>query len=371
MKLTLSRESLLEQLNCVIGAVEKKSTTPILENILLKITLDTMTLVTTDLEIEMLTTVPIVADEAGEITVSAKMLYSIVKALLPENDINLTLTENKHLLLRSGRSRFELATLDAEEFPLLDDISISQTLSVPENELHLLLSKVAFAMANQDVRYYLNGLLLDITNDKITAVATDGHRLTTSYLENSQTLETPIQNQKLIIPRKGVLELIRLLNPKSERETILQFGRNHIRIIVDNTRFTSKLIDGRYPEYEGVLPLAGQNILQVEQQAFKNTLSRVAILSNEQFRSISLSISKDLLKVNAKTKGQQTADEELDVDYKGNNIDIAFNVTYLLEAVNHLDGNIAQLDLTDGETGVLLTSPDDIATRYVIMPIRL
>jgi len=368
MKLTISREILLDQLNHVVGAVEKKHTSKILENILIQVSENKLTLVGTDLEIEVSASIDVQAERGGQITAPAKKLYDICKALPPECFVLLELDENR-LHIKGLRSRFELATLAADEYPLLDDIPIKHEIEINEKDFKQLMEKVSFSMANQDVRYYLNGLLLELSNNKIAAVSTDGHRLAIS--EHNFEGGEKDQNIKIIVPRKGILELTRLLDSTSDLPLILQISDNHIRINKDNIRFTSKLIDGKYPDFQAAIPVNCKHLLELDREQFRDTLSRVAILSNEKFRGIRLRLNKGVMTLHSNNPENESAEEEIDINYSGESFEIGFNVTYLLEAVNHLEGDIVILELSSPDSSALLHSPEDVETRYVVMPIRL
>ena len=367
MKLTISKETLLEQLSNVVGAVEKKHTSKILENILITASEENIKLVGTDLEIEMSSVFPIAAEQTGQITAPARKLFEICKALPADCFINIE-TEQDRLHIKGVRSRFELATLPADEYPLLDDIPIHNEFTIIEKDLKHLLEKVSFSMANQDVRYYLNGLLLEILDKQLLSVSTDGHRLAVSEL---QLTDDENKNLKIIVPRKGILELTRLLDSNSELPIVLQISDNHIRINKDNIRFTSKLIDGKYPDYQAAIPSNSVHIIELDRELFKSTLARVSILSNEKFRGIRLRLVDGTMTLHSNNPENESAEEEIDINYTGDSFEIGFNVTYLLEAVNHLEGETINLELSTPDSSALLHSNDDPHTRYVVMPIRL
>jgi len=274
MKITLSRETLLELLSDVIGAVEKKHTSPILENILINATESELIVVATDLEIEMSAETPMKAEAIGDITVPGKKLLDICKAMPADSVISMQLNDNGRMILQGVRNRFELSTLPARDFPSLDQVEFDQTLTLNERTLKDMFDKTAFAMANQDVRYYLNGLLLDIGPEHIVTVATDGHRLAIS--KSSTAEKSDVSTQQIIIPRKAILELSRLLESK-DREIALQISQKHIRLQTDNVQFTSKLIDGRYPDYAAAIPASLDHRLQLDRHQFRYTLRREAI----------------------------------------------------------------------------------------------
>lgn len=368
MKITLSRETLLELLSDVIGAVEKKHTSPILENILINATESELVIVATDLEIEMSAETPMKAEVSGSVTVPGKKLFDICKAMPSDSVISMQLNDNGRMILQGVRNRFELSTLPARDFPSLDQLEFDQVLTLNEKNLKDMFDKTAFAMANQDVRYYLNGLLLDMGADHVATVATDGHRLAISKSQAAEKGE--VSAQQIIIPRKAILELSRLLESK-DREIALQISQKHIRLQTDNVQFTSKLIDGRYPDYQAAIPVLLDHQLQLDRHQFRETLQRVAILSNEKFKGVRLTLSNGVMKVESNNPERETAEEEIDVNFQGTEIEIGFNVTYLLDAINHINGDTVSFDLSSPESSTLLHDPEDEGTQYVVMPIRL
>lgn len=373
MKLTISRDILLDQLSHVIGAIEKKHTKKILENIYLSMQNDVLQVVGTDLEIELSSQTNIICEDQGVITTTAWKILDICKAL--PTDSNITLETDEHrLYLRVNRSKFDLSTLPADEYPLLDDIKFSDKLIISENVLKSLLDATAFSMANQDVRYYLNGLLLDISNGLVKAVTTDGHRLAISEYQRDDSDGSDIE-KSIIIPRKGVLELSRILDASSEIPLSLYLSDNHIRIQKEDIRFTSKLIDGKYPDYQAAIPASSSYQIELERTFFRDTLSRVAILSNEKFRGIRLSLDNGIMKLHSTNPEKESATEEMDIEYSGELLEIGFNVSYLLDAINHIDADTIILHLSNPDSSVLITAggieSDSIATKYVVMPIRL
>lgn len=369
MKLTISNESLLEQLSHVVGAIEKKHTSKILENVLLQATDNQLTLIGTDLEIEMSATIDLQIETPGEVTIPGRKFFDICKALPQDCFILLETDDNQRVHIKGLRSKFELVTLAADDYPLLDDIPISDEISIPENAFKELLNNVSFSMANQDVRYYLNGLLLEFSANKIVAVTTDGHRLAIS--QYTSTDDSDLNDKKIIVPRKGILELSRLLDSSCEIPIKLQISDNHIRINKNNIRYTSKLIDGKYPDYQAAIPASCKHSIELDKELFRATLARVAILSNEKFRGIRIVLDNGLMKLHSNNPDNESAEEELDINYSGDTFEIGFNVTYLLEAVTHLEGDTIHLDLLSPDSSSLLYSEIDKDTRYVVMPIRL
>lgn len=366
MKLKIQREDLLNPLQQIIGAVEKRQTMPALSNVLLKAGNDSVSLTATDLEIELQATVAMMCDEVGEITVPARKLLDICKALPADSPIHFSVDKEK-ALVKSGRSRFSLATLPAADFPALDEIESQFSFSIAQNTLRELIDRTSFAMAQQDVRYYLNGLLFEVSSQKIRTVATDGHRL--AYAEKD--VENNVNDVKqVILPRKGVLELLRLLGDKDDTVT-LTLANNHLQVELDATRFTSKLIDGRFPDYNRVMPETGDNLMTANRDLLKQALVRASILSNEKYRGIRLILKENLLKLEAQNPDQEEADVELEVEYSGEEIEIGFNVTYMLDVMNVSSSDMVQLSIRDSNSSCLMTYPDKDDCKYVIMPMRL
>lgn len=369
MKLTISNQTLLEQLTHVVGAIEKKHTSKILENVYLKASAKTLNIVATDLEIEMSANLDIQVDDPGETTVPARKLFDICKALPSDCFVLLETDDKQRIHIKGLRSKFELATLPATDFPLLDKIPISDEINIQENTFKELLDNVSFSMANQDVRYYLNGMLLEFSGCDLFAVTTDGHRLAISkYTDESKEISL---NKKIIVPRKGILELSRLLDSTCKTPITLQISDNHIRINKHNIRFTSKLIDGKYPDYQAAIPASCKYSIVLDKELFKSTLSRVAILSNEKFRGIRLTLNNGTMFLHSNNPDNESAEEELDIEFSDDVFEIGFNVTYLLDAVNHIDDSEICLDLLTPDSSALLYSKSNPDTRYVVMPIRL
>ena len=365
MKLTASRDTFLKPLQAVIGVVERRQTMPILANILLVAKDGQIALTATDLEVELVATVDVAVESPGEVTVPGRKLLDICRALPEGAEIVMALTGEK-LNLKSGRSKFSLMTLPAAEFPVVEDIKAGQSIKVSQKTLARLLEKTHFSMAQQDVRYYLNGLLLETGDKYLRAVATDGHRLALCEIEVG---EQNLPDQQVIVPRKGVLELQRLLG--SEGELTIELGSNHIRIQLAGIRFTSKLVDGRFPEYERVVPEDTSNQLIADREAFRGALQRTAILSNEKYRGIRLVIKSGSLLLQAHNPEQEEAEEEVEITYDGDDIEIGFNVNYLLDALGGIESEEVALAVVDGNSSCLLREPGNDESKYVVMPMRL
>ncbi len=365
MKLNAARDVLLKPLQAVIGVVERRQTMPILSNVLLVARDGQLAVTATDLEVELVARTDVDVETGGEITVSGRKLLDICRALPDAADVGISVSGEK-LLVRSGRSKFALATLPAGEFPSVEDIKASQTITVEQEVLGRLIEKTHFSMAQQDVRYYLNGMLLESSGNYLRTVATDGHRLALCQAELDGAA---LQEQQVIVPRKGVLELQRLLGGEGSVDIVL--GANHVRIEFEGTRFTSKLIDGRFPEYDRVIPQDSSNELRADREMFRGALQRTAILSNEKYRGIRLIIRDGAVVLQAHNPEQEEAEEELEVEYKGDDIEIGFNVNYLLDAIGAVDGDDVALSVVDSNSSCLIRRPGGVDSKFVVMPMRL
>jgi DNA polymerase III subunit beta len=365
MKFSAERESILAPLQAVIGVVERRQTMPILANVLVTGRGDQLSITATDLEVELVAKANVNLQQAGEITLPGRKLLDIVKALPEKAQVTISV-ENERATVRSGKSRFTLATLPASDFPTVEDIRAQKAVLVAQSALRRLLDKTHFSMAQQDVRYYLNGMLLEVEGKTLRTVATDGHRL--SYCETTLEHEAG-PAQQVIVPRKGVLELQRLLNGESTVE--LAIGTNHVRAEIGDIRFTSKLIDGRFPEYSRVIPSNPTKRIAVDRDVLRSALQRAAILSNEKYRGIRLAVKPGLLLLQSHNPEQEEAEEELEINYAAEELEIGFNVNYLLDALAAVDGGDVEIGLTDANNSCLLTSPAIPQAKYVVMPMRL
>jgi len=379
MKLHLRRDALLKPLQQVIGVVERRQTLPIVGHILLKAESDKLVLTATDLEVELVATATLDVEpdpatgkrdevsEPGIITLPARKLLDIVRSLSDTSDLSLEQRESQ-VVLRSGKGRFTLAPLAAEDFPSLEEeIEFTSQFSISQHALKGLLERTHFAMAQQDVRYYLNGLYIETTGQKIDAVATDGHRLAKCELKD---LGQETSRCQVIVPRKGVQELLRLVDD-SESELLLQLGTNHVRVSGSDFRFTSRLIDGRFPDYKRVIPTQSGHTVSVSRQLLREALSRTAILSNEKYRGVRIRLTSGRLEMLAHNPENEEAEEHLEIEYEGDPIEIGFNVSYLLDALAAISGDTAELHLIDPNSSCLLTDAADDSCQYVIMPMRL
>jgi DNA polymerase-3 subunit beta len=365
MKLSAARDVLLKPLQAVIGVVERRQTMPILSNVLLVARNGELLVTATDLEVELVARTDVEVESGGEITVSGRKLFDICKALPDDTVVHIAVSGEK-MSVRAGRSKFSLATLPAAEFPTVEDIKAGQTITVDQDVLGQLIEKTHFSMAQQDVRYYLNGMLLEARDSHLRAVATDGHRLALcqAALDGGAVTE-----QQVIIPRKGVLELQRLLG--GEGAVDIQLGENHVRIQIGGIRFTSKLIDGRFPEYERVIPRESSNELKADKSVLRSALQRTAILSNEKYRGIRLVIRDSGVVLQAHNPEQEEAEEEVEVEYAGEDLEIGFNVNYLLDAIGAVDGESVTVSVTDSNSSCLIRQPGNDDQKFVVMPMRL
>jgi DNA polymerase-3 subunit beta len=366
MKFQAQRETLLKPVQAVIGVVERRQTMPILSNVLVNVTKDGLAVTATDLEVELVARAELSAEDTGEVTVPGRKLLDILRALPDGARLDVKL-EREKLVIKSGKSRFTLSTLPAREFPSVEDIQVQRRFTVAQKVLRHLVERTAFSMAQQDVRYYLNGLLLEMNESRLRTVATDGHRLA---LADANGLGEVGNAHQVIVPRKGVLELQRLLED-SDAEGKVEVGTNHVRVELPTLRFTSKLIDGRFPDYERVLPRTGDKEVVADRLVLKDALGRASILSNEKYRGIRLNLASGTLKILAHNPEQEEAEEEIEVKYAGAELEIGFNVSYLLEALNAVQGEEVQLSLTDSNSSCLIQVPGKPEARYVVMPMRL
>ncbi|MDG9929089.1 MULTISPECIES: DNA polymerase III subunit beta [Pseudomonas] len=367
MHFTIQREALLKPLQLVAGVVERRQTLPVLSNVLLVVEGQQLSLTGTDLEVELVGRVTLEdSAEPGEITVPARKLMDICKSLPSDVMIDIRLDEQK-LVVKAGRSRFTLSTLPANDFPTVEEGPGSLTFNLVQSKLRRLIDRTSFAMAQQDVRYYLNGMLIEVQTGALRAVATDGHRLAMCAMEAA--IENTERHQ-VIVPRKGILELARLLT-EQDGEVAIVLGANHIRATTGEFTFTSKLVDGKFPDYERVLPRGGDKLVIGDRQALREAFSRTAILSNEKYRGIRLQLASGQLKIQANNPEQEEAEEEVAVDYNGGSLEIGFNVSYLLDVLGVMTTEQVRLILSDANSSALVQEAGNDDSSYVVMPMRL
>ena len=368
MQFEISREALIKPLQLVTGVVERRQTLPVLSNVLLALDKKQLSLTGTDLEVEITGSVEVdSAASDGEITVPARKLMDICKSLPDSANLKIQYDDDK-LKIQSGRSRFSLSTLPATDFPGVEESSGALEFAVSKELLKAMLHNTNFAMAQQDVRYYLNGMLMEVGPDYLRVVATDGHRLAMQ----TEDLKAGVSDTSgVIVPRKGILELSRLLSEGEEEDVKVIIGSNHVRATMANFTFTSKLVDGKFPDYNRVLPKGGDKNVIAAREQLRDSLNRTAILSNEKFRGIRMILSDDELKIVANNPEQEEAEETVPVEYQGDSLEIGFNVMYLVDVLNVLNSDSVHVIVSDPNSSALLQSSENSNATYVVMPMRL
>ena len=366
MRFILPREALLKPLQQVVGVVERRQTLPVLSNLLVSVSGSEVSFTGTDLEVEMVARTAAEDLVDGEVTIPARKLFDICRALPDGARIKIE-QSGERVSVSAGRSRFTLSTLPASAFPVVDSIDVVERITLPEATLKDLISRTAFAMAHQDVRYNLNGLLLDVREGLLRCVATDGHRLALSETRLDSEISA---RRQIIIPRKGVLELQGLFEG-GDGVVELELGRNHLRLRRGGVTFTSKLIDGRFPDYEAVIPIGADKDVRVGREDLRFALQRAAILSNEKYRGVKLEVNPNRLRIVAHNPEQEEAVEELEVQTTVSDLSVGFNVNYLMDALAALSGDEIVLSLRDAQSSCLLRKVDSDETRHVVMPLRL
>ncbi len=366
--LKTTQERVLDVLQSVSGIVERRHTLPILANVLIRKTGQVLQFTTSDLEIQIRTQADLEGD-AGQFTttVGARKLIDILRSMPADQTVSLESNQNK-LILKGGKSRFTLQTLPAEDFPLVQESSsFGPVFSVPQKTLKHLLHQVSFAMAVHDIRYYLNGILFVAEGKQLSLVATDGHRLAYS----SATLENDVQQrQEVILPRKTVLELQRLLSDK-EGNIDMQFASNQAKFSFDGMEFVTKLVEGKFPDYNRVIPKGHKNNITLGRTPLLACLQRTAILTSEKFKGVRLNLEPGVLRVASSNAEQEEAVDELEIDYSGDAIEIGFNVTYLMDVLGNMEQDTVRIDLADSNSSALMTIPDNDQFKYVVMPMRI
>ena len=365
--LKATQDRFLGVLQSVAGIVERRHTLPILANVLIRKTAGQLQLTTSDLEIQIRTSADLGGDDGDfSTTVGARKLIDVLRSMPSDQTVSLESAQNK-LILKGGKSRFTLQTLPAEDFPLVQEAdSFGPVFSVPQKVLKELLNQVSFAMAVHDIRYYLNGILFVAEGQQLSLVATDGHRLAFS----SSMLDVEVPKQEVILPRKTVLEMQRLLSDK-EGAIEMQFAANQAKFSFEGMEFVTKLVEGKFPDYNRVIPRNHKNIITLGRVPLLASLQRTAILTSEKFKGVRLNIEPGTLRVASNNAEQEEAVDELDIDYGGDAIEIGFNVTYLIDALANMHQDMVKIELADGNSSALLTIPDNAAFKYVVMPMRI
>ncbi|WP_373378920.1 DNA polymerase III subunit beta [Cupriavidus nantongensis] len=365
-----SRDNLLRPLQIVSGIVERRHTLPILANLLIRKSGSNVSFLSTDIEIQITTHAECgVGSDSVATTVAARKLLDILRAM-PDGDVALSLND-KRMTVQSGKSRFALQTLAAEEFPTVAEASeFNASVSLPQKTFKHLLAMVHFAMAQQDIRYYLNGMLLVVEGKKVMAVATDGHRLAYCGVELETEAAGVGARQEVIIPRKTILELQRLLEDNDDPVTV-QLAANQVKFTFANIELISKLVEGKFPDFQRVIPKGYKNAFAIDRVQLQQALQRTAILTTDKFKGVRCILDTHMLKISSTNADQEEAQEELELDYSGDALDIGFNVTYLLDVLANLKTEQVQVSLGDSNSSALITVPDDDNFKYVVMPMRI
>lgn len=366
MKFTISRDELLKPLQLAAGVVERRQTLAVLANVLVVLEGDKLTLTGTDTEVEIVARIQLSSlGQSGEITVPARKLVDICRSLPEAAEIQIGEDDGK-LVLKSGHSHFRLSTLPASNFPNVEAEPPTIEFSCSKSAIKSMIDSTSFAMAQQDVRYYLNGMLWEVSNNQLRFVSTDGHRLAMC----TKAIEANVaEKSQVIVPRKGVIELARMLD--DDGDVTVAIGDKHLHVTTNNFSFTSKLVDGKFPDYQRVLPVGGNNILLGDREELRQAFSRSAILSNEKYRGVRLTVSEGLLTLVANNPEQDEAEEQVSVDYQGANLEVGFNVGYLMDIANVLNSEKLRLTFVDADTSALVENPSNEECAYVIMPMRL
>jgi DNA polymerase-3 subunit beta len=361
------RDEILGPLSAVSGIIERRHTLPILSNVLIERAADALSFLATDIEIQITARSDLEASaEARSLTVGARKLLDILRALPESAEVTLQQQE-KRLLVKAGKSRFTLQTLPAEDFPrLAKPAAEAARFSLGQKALRKLLGLVQYAMAQQDIRYYLNGLLMVVESSSLKLVATDGHRLAYATL----ALDAELPRQEVIVPRKTVLELSKLL-ADSDDEVKIELSPTQAAFSFGRVELVSKLVDGKFPDYTRVIPTQHKNRLQIEREPLRQALLRAAILSNEKFRGVRWVLADGSLKIVSSNAEQEEAHEELEVKYAGDALDIGFNVNYLLDVLNNVAGNEIECAFGDSSSSALISYAAEKDFKYVVMPMRI
>jgi DNA polymerase-3 subunit beta len=367
MKFSTNRETLLRPLQLVTGVVERRQTLPVLANLLVVARDGAISLTGTDLEVELVAVESgVEIEQEGEVTIPARKLADIWRSLPEDATVSVEVSGDR-ATVRSGRSRFTLATLPAQDFPKVESGQDDVEFHVAQSAFSSLLDQVSFSMAQQDVRYFLNGMLLEVTGQHLRTVATDGHRLAMCTMDGVGAGDQRLQ---AIVPRKGVLELSRLLDDGDD-EILLQLGANHLRVTQGPFTLTTKLVDGKFPDYEKVVPRDLGRTITGDRDSLRQAFQRASILSNEKYRGVRLIVDGELMTIQANNPEQEEAEEQVAVDYDGERLEIGFNVSYLQDVLNVLDTDQVQLSVSDANSSALIEGPGKDDAVYVVMPMRL
>ena len=366
LKIKTTNDKLLGPLQQVTGIVERRHTLPILSNVLISAADGNVDFLATDLEVQITSRAALGDGAEGSVTAAARKLYDILRSLPEDAEVSLEAKESR-MTVRAGKSRFSLQTLAAADFPrMVEAKDASKTLTLPQKALKHALGLVQFAMAVQDIRYYLNGVLLSVDNATLRVVATDGHRLSFA----SQALGSDHGSVEAILPRKTVIELIKLLGDTDDPVS-LAIGSNQVRFSFGGLEIVSKIVEGKFPDYQKVIPTAHKNRIELDRVALAQSLNRAAILSNEKIRGVRLVFTKDALAIICTNNEQEEAEESLAVEYDGDPLDIGFNISYLLDVLNHVDTSTVSFSMGDSNSSALVQMPGRDDFKYVVMPMRI
>ncbi len=366
MNFNINRDELLPGLQCVGGNVDRRQTLPILSNLLFNIKPDLLSITATDMEVELIVDIDVKLEQTTRLTLPARKLIDICRALPERATLEFNI-QNEKALIKSGKSRFTLAMLPAQEYPVIDITDETTDFSVNQEKLINLLANTQFAMAQQDVRYYLNGLLLEISTNNLKAVATDGHRLA---FDETEIKAATNESKQIIVPRKGVTELMRLLQAGKDDASI-KVSKNHMQVRSGNLSFTSKLIDGKFPDYQRVIPESSETVVIASREELKNSLSRASILSNEKYRGVRVVFNENALRILAHNPDKEEAEEEVSVEYSGEEMEIGFNVSYLIDALSAIKTEKVKLSVLNPNSSCLITPEQKARCQYVVMPMKL
>ncbi|SHF79255.1 DNA polymerase-3 subunit beta [Lampropedia hyalina DSM 16112] len=368
------QDKIISVLQSVAGIVERRHTLPILANVLLRKQGDTLQLTTSDLEIQIRTSAPLGGDDSADFatTLGARKLIEILRTFSADQQVTLESSQER-LILKGGKSRFTLQSLPADDFPLVQESpNFGPAFAVPQGVLKRLLSQVSFAMAVQDIRYYLNGILFVAEGRTLSLVSTDGHRLAFARAE----LDVEVPKQEVILPRKTVLELQRLLrdtDEKAEEQPLIQiqFANNQAKLNFNGLEFVSKLVEGKFPDYNRVIPSGYGNSVTLGRQVLLASLQRMTIMTSDKFKGVRLNFEPGLLRITSANTEQEEAQDELEIDYGGSKVESGFNVSYLIDVLGNVGSDLIRLDFADGNSSMLVTIPEDDSFKYVVMPMRI
>ena len=367
MNIKIERSKLLPTLSLVSSVVEKRQTLPILANLYFGVEDSRLTLIGTDLEVEISETIDNIEAENGSFTVSTRKVLDICRMLPDSAKINFK-SDGEKVVVSSGRSRYTLKTLAAEEFPRIETGNWEERFKIKEISLKRLLDKTSFAMAVQDVRYYLNGVLFEMGENRLRAIATDGHRLAQSEVDIELSMD---KLRQVIVPRKAVMEIARFLDGDDENEILIEISKNHLRLSKENRSLITKLIDGKFPEFKGVLETALPVLITVNRAGLVETLNRAAVLTTDRFKGVKLKLDKGMMSVTANNPEQEEALEEMEVEYSGDSVETGYNVSYLIDAAKVVSGDTIDLHFQGNDGICILKQPADELSTWLVMPMRI